>query len=342
MNELTHLSLCEARKGLLERRFSSTELTQSFLDRIDSYSQLNAFITICHERALKMAKESDVRLAKGKPYRLDGLPLGIKDNFLTKDIRTTAGSKILNNFIPPYESTVTQNLLNEGCVFLGKTNMDEFAMGSANITSAFGACINPWRSQLYPDKDLVPGGSSGGSAAAVASHLCLAATGTDTGGSIRQPAALTGIVGMKPTYGLCSRRGIVAYASSLDQAGPMTKTVDDAAFMLRYMAGFDENDATSINVNIPDYMANLQANVKGKKIGIPIEYTENLDGDEAALLQKGIDWFKQAGAEIIEISLPMTEYALPAYYIIAPAEASANLARYEGVRYGLRVTGKKY
>ena len=296
-----------------------------------------------------MARASDARLAKGEGGPLEGIPLGIKDLFCTKGVRTTAGSRILDGFKPPYESTVTANLWRDGAVMLGKLNMDEFAMGSSNETSCFGPVVNPWRRKGSNvgagaggrSTRLVPGGSSGGSAAAVAARLCLGATATDTGGSIRQPAAFTGTVGIKPTYGRCSRWGIVAFASSLDQAGPIARTVRDAALLLRSMAGHDPKDTTSVDVPVPDYEAALGRSVKGMRIGIPKEY--RLDGMPAeieTLWQQGIEWLKDAGAEIVDVSLPHTKYALPAYYIVAPAEASSNLARYDGVRYGLRVTGR--
>jgi aspartyl-tRNA(Asn)/glutamyl-tRNA(Gln) amidotransferase subunit A len=285
-----------------------------------------------------MAKESDGRIARGEARPLEGLPLAIKDLFCTKGVRTTAGSNILNNFVPPYESTVSQNLWDAGAVMLGKTNMDEFAMGSSNETSYFKPVVNPWRAR-NSNQNLVPGGSSGGSAAVVASHLALGATGTDTGGSIRQPAAVSGIVGLKPTYGRCSRWGIVAFASSLDQAGPMTRSVRDAAVLLGHMASVDEKDSTSVDVPVPDYEETLESGVKGLRVGIPKEY--RIDGappEIDALWQLGADWLKRQGAEIVEVSLPHTKYALPAYYIVAPAEASSNLARYDGVRYGHRTS----
>jgi aspartyl-tRNA(Asn)/glutamyl-tRNA(Gln) amidotransferase subunit A len=285
---------------------------------------------------MAMAEASDARIAKGEARPLEGLPLAIKDLFCTKGVRTTAGSNILGNFIPPYESTVSQNLWDAGAVMLGKTNMDEFAMGSSNETSYFKPVISPWRAQ-DSNQNLVPGGSSGGSAASVAANLCLAATGTDTGGSIRQPAAVTGTVGIKPTYGRCSRWGIVAFASSLDQAGPMTRTVRDSAIMLRHMASVDPKDSTSVDIPVPDYEATLEGGVKGLRVGIPKEY--RIDGappEIDALWSKGADWLKAQGAEIVDVSLPHTKYALPVYYIVAPAEASSNLARYDGVRFGHR------
>ncbi|MBU6444932.1 MAG: Asp-tRNA(Asn)/Glu-tRNA(Gln) amidotransferase subunit GatA [Alphaproteobacteria bacterium] len=334
-------TLAEAREALKEKRLSSRELTEAMIAAMAASRPLNAFVTETPEKALAMAADSDARIARGEGRALEGLPLAIKDLFCTRGVRTTAGSRILENFVPPYESTVTQNLWDAGAVMLGKTNMDEFAMGSSNETSYFGPVENPWRAE-GSNKKLVPGGSSGGSATAVAADLCLAATGTDTGGSIRQPAAVTGIVGLKPTYGRCSRWGIVAFASSLDQAGPMTKTVRDAAILLGAMASVDPMDATSVDMPVPDYEAGLEAGVKGMRIGIPKEY--RIDGappEIDALWHKGAEWLKAQGAEIVEVSLPHTKYALPAYYIVAPAEASSNLARYDGVRYGHRAAGAK-
>ncbi|HSC18962.1 MAG TPA: Asp-tRNA(Asn)/Glu-tRNA(Gln) amidotransferase subunit GatA [Rhizomicrobium sp.] len=339
MNAPTDFTLAEARDALAEKKLSSTELTKAFVAAIEGARRLNAFVTETPERALEMAKESDARIAQGEFRPLEGLPLAIKDLFCTKGVRTTAGSRILGNFLPPYESTVTQNLWNAGAVMLGKTNMDEFAMGSSNETSHFKPVINPWRARSS-NQNLVPGGSSGGSATAVAGQLCLAATGTDTGGSIRQPAALSGIVGLKPTYGRCSRWGIVAFASSLDQAGPMTRTVRDAAILLRHMASVDEKDSTSVDMPVPDYEQGLDNGVKGLRVGIPKEYRIGGAPPEIdALWQRGAEWLKAQGAEIIDVSLPHSKYALPAYYIVAPAEASSNLARYDGVRYGHRAMG---
>ncbi len=332
----TAFTLAKARDALKARKISSKELTQSFIAAVEQGRPLNAFVTETPEKALAMAAASDARLAKGEGGALEGLPLAIKDLFCTKGVRTTAGSRILGNFVPPYESTVTQNLWNAGAVMLGKTNMDEFAMGSSNETSAHGPVFNPWRAK-NSNANLVPGGSSGGSSCAVAADLCLAATGTDTGGSIRQPAAVTGTVGLKPTYGRCSRWGIVAFASSLDQAGPMTKTVRDAAILLGSMASVDAKDSTSMDVPVPDYEKLLEGGIKGLKVGIPKEY--RMDGappEIAALWDKGADWLKAQGAEIVEVSLPHTKYALPTYYIVAPAECSSNLARYDGVRFGHR------
>lgn len=342
MTDLTALTLSEAREGLRQKDFTATELTEAHLRAIDqANSALNAYVLPTPEHALTQAKASDARLAKGDDSRpLEGLPLGNKDLFCTNGIRTTACSEILGDFKPAYESTVGGNLWNAGAVMLGKLNNDEFAMGSSNETSAFGPVVSPWR-RNGSDTRLVPGGSSGGSSAAVSANLCLAATATDTGGSIRQPAALTGTVGIKPTYGRCSRWGIVAFASSLDQAGPIAKTVRDAAIMLTSMASYDPKDSTSVNAPVPNYETGLTNGVKGLRIGVPKEYrVEGMSAEIDALWQKGIAILKDAGATIHDISLPHTKYALPAYYIVAPAEASSNLARYDGVRYGLRVNGK--
>jgi len=340
VTDLTRLTLTEARDGLKAKSFSATELTQAHIAAVEKARALNAYVLETPEHALKQAAASDAKLAKGEAGPLEGLPLGIKDLFATEGVRTTACSKILGNFVPPYESTVSGQLWRDGAVMLGKLNNDEFAMGSSNETSAFGNVINPWR-RTGSEAPLVPGGSSGGSAAAVAADLCLAATATDTGGSIRQPAAFTGTVGIKPTYGRCSRWGIVAFASSLDQAGPIGKSVRDCAVMLRSMAGHDPKDTTCVDAAVPDYEKAVGRSVKGMKIGIPREYRlDGLNAEIDALWQQGIDWLKSAGAEIVEISLPHTKYALPAYYIVAPAEASSNLARYDGVRYGLREQGK--
>ena len=335
----TDFTLAEARDAVAAKKISSRELTQAFVKAVEAARPLNAFVTETPERALAMAAASDARLAKGAAGPLEGLPLAIKDLFCTKGVRTTAGSNILSNFIPPYESTVTQNLWDAGAVLLGKANLDEFAMGSSTETSWFGPTVSPWRVKGSATK-IVPGGSSGGSAAAVAAKLCLAATGTDTGGSIRQPAALTGSVGIKPTYGRCSRWGIVAFASSLDQAGPMARTVRDAAILLKAMASVDPKDSTSVDMPVPDYEAGLESGVKGLRVGIPKEY--RVDGappEIDAIWNKGAEWLRAQGAEIVEVSLPHTRYALPTYYIIAPAEASSNLARYDGVRYGRRAKG---
>jgi aspartyl-tRNA(Asn)/glutamyl-tRNA(Gln) amidotransferase subunit A len=340
MTSLTDLTIAAARDGLRKKSFSATELAQAHLQAMEKARGLNAFITETPERALADARASDERIAKGAARPLDGVPLAIKDLFCTKGVLTTAGSHILDGFKPPYESTVTSNLWRDGAVMLGKVNMDEFAMGSSNTTSYYGPVINPW-SRPGDNRKLVPGGSSGGSAAAVAARIALGATGTDTGGSIRQPAAFTGIVGIKPTYGRCSRWGIVAFASSLDQAGPMTRTVRDAAIMLKSMASHDPKDSTSVDLPVPDYEAALTGRIKGLRIGIPREYrVDGMAAEIERLWQQGVEWLKKEGAEPVEISLRHTRYALPAYYIIAPAEASSNLARYDGARFGLRVPGE--
>ncbi len=334
--DLTGLTIAGARRALRTKKISARELAEAHIDAIVAARSLNAFITETPEHALSSAAQSDARIAKGDARPLEGIPLAIKDLFCTQGVRTTAASRVLGNFVPTYESTVTRNLWDAGAVLLGKTNLDEFAMGSSSETSHFGAVINPWRARGKND-DLVPGGSSGGSATAVAARLALGATGTDTGGSIRQPAAMTGTVGMKPTYGRCSRWGIVAYASSLDQAGPMARTVEDAAILLKAMASHDPKDSTSVDAPVPDYEGGLESGVKGLRVGIPKEY--RIDGAPAeidALWAKGGEWLKSQGAEIVEVSLPHTKYALAAYYIVAPAEASSNLARYDGVRYGYR------
>ena len=339
MSEITALTLAGALEGLRAGRFSSVELTEAHLAAIEAARPLNAFVVETREKAMTMAGEADARLAAGDAGPLTGAPIGIKDLFCTRGVASTAGSRILAGFTPTYESTVTANLWRDGAVMLGKLNMDEFAMGSSNETSAHGPVINPWRSRAS-NKALSPGGSSGGSAAAVAADLVLAATATDTGGSIRQPASLTGTVGMKPTYGRCSRWGIVAFASSLDQAGPLAKTVEDAAILLRSMSGHDAKDSTSLPAQVPDFPAFVGKSVRGLRVGVPKEYrVEGMPGDIEALWARGIEWLKDAGCEIVEVSLPHTRYALPAYYIIAPAEASSNLARYDGMRYGLRIEG---
>ena len=340
MTDLTSLTIAEAREGLASKSFTAAELTDAHLAAIEAARVLNAYVLETPDRAREMAKAADEKIAKGEGEPLAGIPLGIKDLFATRDIRTTACLKILGNFIPPYESTVTSQLWRDGAVLLGKLNNDEFAMGSSNETSHFGPVTNPWRRE-GSNTTLVPGGSSGGSASAVAALLCMGATATDTGGSIRQPAAFTATVGIKPTYGRCSRWGIVAFASSLDQAGPIARTTRDAAILMRSMAGHDPKDTTSVDIAVPDYEAAIGKSVKGMKIGIPKEY--RLDGMPAEiekLWSEGAQWLKAAGAELVEVSLPHTKYALPAYYIVAPAEASSNLARYDGVRYGLRDPGK--
>jgi aspartyl-tRNA(Asn)/glutamyl-tRNA(Gln) amidotransferase subunit A len=339
MSELTALTLAAARDGLRGKKFSARELTEAHLAAIERARVLNAFVLETPEQARTMAAAADARLKSGEAGPLEGIPLGIKDLFATKGVRTTACSRILEGFVPPYESTVSANLWRDGAVMLGKLNNDEFAMGSSNENSCFGPVTSPWRRQGAETK-LVPGGSSGGSASAVAAQLCLGATGTDTGGSIRQPAAFAGIVGIKPTYGRCSRWGIVAFASSLDQAGPFARSVRDCAILLRSMAGHDAKDATSVDIAVPDFEAAVGRSVKGMRIGIPKEYrVDGMSAEIDGLWQRGADWLKDAGAEIVEVSLPHTKYALPAYYIVAPAEASSNLARYDGVRYGLRVPG---
>jgi len=337
MTELTDLTIAEARGLLAKGEVSSQDLTKAQIGAMERHRDLNAYISETPEIALEMADASDRRRRAGEVGALEGIPVAIKDLFCTKDVLTTAGSHILDGFTPPYESTVTANMWAAGAVMLGKTNMDEFAMGSSNLTSYYGPAINPWRIR-GDNRKLVPGGSSGGSATAVAARLALGATGTDTGGSIRQPASFAGITGIKPTYGRCSRWGIVAFASSLDQAGPMTRSVRDCAILLGAMAGHDEKDSTSVDIEVPDYEAGLEDGVRGLTIGIPREYrVDGMPADIEALWQKGIAWLEEQGATTVDISLPHTKYALPAYYIVAPAEASSNLARYDGVRYGLRV-----
>ncbi|MGE4325040.1 MAG: amidase, partial [Pseudodonghicola sp.] len=337
MSDLNKLGLAEARDALRKGDVTSVELTEACLRAIEGADPLNAFVHKTPEIALERAKAADQRLKGGEEApAMCGLPIGIKDLFCTRGVPSQAASRILEGFLPPYESTVSQNLADAGAVMLGKLNMDEFAMGSSNETSAYGNVISPWR-RGNDETALTPGGSSGGSAAAVAADLCLAATGTDTGGSIRQPAAFTGTVGIKPTYGRCSRWGIVAFASSLDQAGPMTKSVRDAAIMLGAMAGHDPKDSTSADIPVPDFEAMLTGDIRGKKIGIPQEYRmDGMPAEIEKLWADGAAMLKDAGAEIVDISLPHTKYALPAYYVIAPAEASSNLARYDGVRYGHR------
>jgi aspartyl-tRNA(Asn)/glutamyl-tRNA(Gln) amidotransferase subunit A len=367
MSELTRLTMAEALAGLASKDFTSVELTEAHVAAVEQARPLNAFITETPELALEQARASDARRARGEARPMDGLPIGVKDLFCTEGVQTTAGSRILEGFTPTYESTVTANLFRDGAVMLGKLNLDEFAMGSANITSYYGEVVSPWSPGTLVQRDaalgdageltaafrqprpaqewtwtrkLVPGGSSGGSAAAVAARCVLAATGTDTGGSIRQPASFVGIVGLKPTYGRCSRWGIVAFASSLDQAGPMTRTVEDAAIMLGSMAGFDPKDSTSVDMPVPDYTKALTGDVRGLRVGIPKEYrVDGMPAEIEELWRKGVEWLRAAGAEPVEISLPHTKHALPTYYIVAPAEASSNLARYDGVRYGLRVEG---
>ena len=337
MKEITKLTIHETLDSLKNKEFSAVELTEAYLQNMEAGKHYNAYVTECADQALEQAKKADERYAAATNRSLEGIPLGIKDLFCTKGIRTTACSHILDNFIPPYESTVTANLLNDGAVFLGKLNMDEFAMGGSNETSYFGPVINPWSK----DKNLVPGGSSGGSAAAVAANMCAGATATDTGGSIREPAAFCGCVGIKPTYGRCSRYGIVAFASSLDQAGPIAKDVRDSAILLQSMAGFDEKDSTSYNQQVPDFESFLGKDIKGLKIGLPKEYRpEGMNEEICAYWDKTAEALKTRGVELVEISLPHTKYALATYYVLAPAEASSNLARYDGIRYGLRVEGE--
>jgi aspartyl-tRNA(Asn)/glutamyl-tRNA(Gln) amidotransferase subunit A len=340
MAELADLSIADMSAALAKGETTAQALAESFLGRMETHRRLNAFITETPERALDMARASDARRARGEAGLLEGVPLAVKDLFCTEGVRTTAASHILDGFTPPYESTVTANLWKAGAVMLGKTNLDEFAMGSSNMTSYFGGVENPWK-RRGDNRKLVPGGSSGGSAAAVAARLAPGSTGTDTGGSIRQPASFCGIVGMKPTYGRCSRWGIVAFASSLDQAGPLAHTVKDTALLLQAMAGHDPRDSTSAPLPVPDFAAACDGDVRGLKVGIPREY--RMDGMSAeidALWTRGIEMLRAAGATPVDVSLPHTKYALPAYYIVAPAEASSNLARYDGVRFGLRVPGK--
>ncbi|URW76257.1 Asp-tRNA(Asn)/Glu-tRNA(Gln) amidotransferase subunit GatA [Sphingomonas donggukensis] len=338
MTELTDLGVRALRDGVREGAFSAVEVAEAFSARVAAASVLNAFIVETPDHALAAAREADRARAAGEaPKPLAGVPIGMKDLFATKGVQTTAASHILEGFVPEYESTVSQNLWDAGAGMLGKLNLDQFAMGSSNETSFFGNVLSPWRRNDGGNAPLAPGGSSGGSSSAIAARLCPAATGTDTGGSIRQPAAFTGIAGIKPTYGRCSRWGTVAFASSLDQAGPMARDVTDCAIMLEAMAGFDAKDATSLQLDVPKWEAGLNPSLAGKRIGIPREYrVDNMPEEIEALWQQGIDWAKDAGAEIVEVSLPHTKYALPAYYIIAPAEASSNLARYDGVRFGLR------
>jgi aspartyl-tRNA(Asn)/glutamyl-tRNA(Gln) amidotransferase subunit A len=340
MTDLTSLTIVAARDGLAKKSFSAAELADAHLAAMQRARALNTFVLETPERARAMAREADARIATGDARPLEGIPLAIKDMFCIADVRSTACSHVLDGFEPTYESTVTAQLWRDGAVLLGKTNCDEFAMGSSNETSYYGPVISPWR-RRGANTALVPGGSSGGSAAAVAADLCLGATGTDTGGSIRQPAAFTGTVGLKPTYGRCSRWGIVAFASSLDQAGPFARSVRDAAILLRSMAGHDPKDATSADRPVPDFEAAIGRSVKGLRIGIPKEYrVDGMPGEIEALWEKGRAWVEAAGAQVVEVSLPHTKYALPGYYIINPAEASSNLARYDAVRYGLRVQAR--
>jgi len=338
MTDLTQMGIAAIRDGVAKGDFTAVEVAEGFNANVAAAAALNAFIVTTPEKAVEAAQATDARRAAGQPLgKMGGVPIGMKDLFATRGVQTTAASHILEGFVPEYESTVSQNLWNAGAGMLGKLNLDQFAMGSSNETSYFGNVISPWRRSDGGNAALAPGGSSGGSSTAVAARLAPAATGTDTGGSIRQPAAFTGISGIKPTYGRCSRWGIVAFASSLDQAGPMARDVRDCAIMLEAMAGFDPKDSTSLNLPVPEWEAGLNGDLRGKKVGVPREYRmDGMDADVAASWDQGIAWLKDAGAEIVEISLPHTKYALPAYYIIAPAEASSNLARYDGVRYGLR------
>jgi aspartyl-tRNA(Asn)/glutamyl-tRNA(Gln) amidotransferase subunit A len=341
MTKLNELKISEALDGMAKGDFTSVELTQDCITAMEQTKELNAFIVETPDKAREMAAASDARRAKGEAGVMEGIPIGMKDLFCTQGTQTTAASHILEGFVPQYESTVSQNLWNAGSVMLGKLNLDEFAMGSANITSHFGNVVNPWQRNNGSNAKMVPGGSSGGSAASVAANSVMGATGTDTGGSIRQPAAFCGITGIKPTYGRCSRWGIVAFASSLDQAGPMARSVRDCAIMLEAMAGYDKKDSTSINRLVPSYQNEMTGSIKGKRIGVPKEYRVDGTSDEITKLwEQGIEWMRDAGAEIVDISLPHTKYALPAYYIVAPAEASSNLARYDGIRYGHRVEGE--
>ena len=342
MTELTNLNIADTKKLLIRKEISAVELAEAYLNRAESYTHLNAFTEVTRQKALEQASISDSHIQRKEIRMLEGIPVAVKDLFCTKDILTTASSKILHGFKPPYESTVTGHLFDDGAVMIGKTNMDEFAMGSSTTTSCYGNTINPWRSSGGEgDKDLVPGGSSGGSAAAVAAKLCLSALGTDTGGSIRQPASFCGIVGIKPTYGRCSRWGVIAFSSSLDQAGVLANTVEDAALVLQSICGYDAKDSTSMDVPVPNWSLLLEKNIKGLRIGIPKEYRiDGINNDILKLWEHGVVWLKSEGAEIIDITLPHTKYALPTYYIIAPAEASSNLARYDGVRYGHRTATK--
>lgn len=336
MGNLNELTITAARDGLRNGDFTSAEITEDCLSAIDAAAALNAYSTVTADKARAMAADADARIAAGDAAPLTGIPLGIKDLFCTEGVASQAASGILDGFTPPYESTVTESLWAAGAVMLGKLNMDEFAMGSSNDTSVYGPAVSPWR-RAGSNVALTPGGSSGGSASAVSADLCLGATGTDTGGSIRQPAALTGLVGVKPTYGRCSRWGIIAFASSLDQAGPLAKSVADGALMLGAMCGHDPKDSTSADIPVPDFAAALTGDIRGKRIGIPREYRiDGMPAEIEALWAKGADMLRDAGADLVDVSLPHTKYALPAYYVIAPAEASSNLARYDGVRYGMR------
>lgn len=336
-NNLDNLTIKETKEKLLKKEFSAVELTRMYLDRIEEYKSLNSYITIMNERAIERAEEIDSMIQRGDTnYDMLGVPIAMKDLFCTKGTRTTSGSRALQDFVPEYESTISQNLLDSGVIVLGKANMDEFAMGSTNMTSYYGPSWSPYRKKTNPDMKLVPGGSSGGSASAVSANLCVCATGSDTGGSIRQPSAFCGLVGIKPTYGLCSRYGMIAFASSLDQAGPITKSVEDAAIMLKCMASYDEKDSTSEKVDIPNYTDFLGRSIKGMKIGIAKQYIEGLNSDNMRVFEDVKSWLLDAGCEFVDIDLKTTSYGLPSYYIIAPAEASSNLSRFDGVRYSHR------
>ncbi len=339
MKELHKLGICDALEGLKKKEFSCSELTEAHINQCVAHKNLNVFITETIEDARKIAKKADeIYLKASEARKLEGIPLSIKDLYCTKNIRTTSGSRMLENFVPNYESTVSAKVLTEGAISLGKTNMDEFAMGSANITSYFGKVINPWKA-INSENSLVPGGSSGGSAASVGAYMSMASLGSDTGGSVRQPAAFTGIVGVKPTYGRCSRYGMIAFSSSLDQAGVFTRNVRDSALMLECMMGFDEKDSTSLNIEVPELKNSCMNSIKGKKIGVPMDLMEyeGISEEIISMWKNTLDVLKNAGAELVEIALPHSKYALPTYYVIAPAEASSNLSRYDGVRYGLRV-----
>lgn len=340
-NPLLSMSITEALKGLKDKKFSATELVTAHNKQVEAYAHLNAFITTTPDLALKQAAETDARIAKGEMRPLDGIPIAMKDLYCTKDVKTTAASQILKDFVPTYESTVSQKLLDAGTISVGKANLDEFAMGGSNTNSSFGPVENPWKSNTHPEKKLVSGGSSGGSAAAVAAGMAMASTGTDTGGSTRQPGSFCGIVGVKPTYGRCSRWGIIAFASSLDQAGIFARNVEDSALLLQTISGFDAKDSTSAQMDVPDFAGLLKQDIKGLRVGIPKEYrVDGMPAEITAVWDKGTQLLKDAGAIIVDISLPHTKYAVPTYYIIAPSEASSNLARYDGVRYGMRVEGK--
>ena len=341
MTDLVHLTIAEARKALDKGEFTATELTEAHIKEMEKAKHLNAYITETPDLAIEMAKKSDERIKNKKAGLLEGIPVGMKDLYCTKGVLTTAASHILDGFVPFYESTVSEKIWNAGGVLMGKTNLDEFAMGSGTITGYYGCTENPWKRTGDNKTVLVPGGSSGGSAAAVSAGLCMCATGTDTGGSIRQPASFCGIVGLKPTYGRCSRYGIIAFASSLDQAGPMARTVEDTALLMEVMAGFDDKDSTSAQLAVPNYRKAMGGDLKGKVVGIPKEYRPSgINPDVIKMWDEGIRWLKDAGAEVVEVSLPHTEYALTTYHVIASAECSSNLARYDGIRFGLRKDGK--